>query len=372
MNLNYFSNHLSLNKDKSGWSPLGSMHFPRASHSATGLKSGNILVAGGTTGLGVFASPTAEVYDQTSREWVQVSNMNVGRSEFSLVSSHKNGVLAIGGFASKTDTHSSAELYDENKNTWTLAAEMNQKRHTFSSVELSNGDIMVFGGAVREGDIDTSLATTECYSFDTNRWKPTAMMSTPRAAFTATRLKDGKILVAGGVNENVSFGGQSLASAELYDPATDVWQPVPDMHHKRVAACAALLKDGRVLVMGGAYEKDGQTGVHPLSACEIYDPETRHWESIAPMSMPRMLFMSTLMASGDVIAVGGLQDAVTVLNEGEYYNSEKNIWTRTDNLLVSRAFSPVVTTLSGSVVLCGGLSGTVLNATPTCEAFCGV
>jgi hypothetical protein len=48
-------------------------------------------------------------------------------------------------------------------------------------------------------------------------------MTTIRAGPTATLLKDGTVLVAGGGYHS----GRAIQSAEIYDPATDTWTPHP-------------------------------------------------------------------------------------------------------------------------------------------------
>jgi hypothetical protein len=72
-------------------------------------------------------------------------------------------------------------------------------------------------------------------------------MTTARAAHTATLLPNGQVLVAGGKGDNYV----SLASAELYDPATGVWTPTSSMSTARAYYTATLLPDGQVLVAGG-------------------------------------------------------------------------------------------------------------------------
>jgi K319L-like, PKD domain/Collagen triple helix repeat (20 copies)/Kelch motif len=71
---------------------------------------------------------------------------------------------------------------------------------------------------------------------------------------------DGTVLVAGGL-DNVDF---SLASAEIYDPATGTFSATGSMTHQRDTQTATLLKDGTVLVAGGLY------GNSPVSSAEIY------------------------------------------------------------------------------------------------------
>ena len=71
-------------------------------------------------------------------------------------------------------------------------------------------------------------------------------MNAPRCQHTATLLSDGKVLVTGGFSAN-----DVLASAEIYDPKTELWAPTESMHVPRVAHTASLLPDGKVLVTGG-------------------------------------------------------------------------------------------------------------------------
>jgi hypothetical protein len=51
-------------------------------------------------------------------------------------------------------------------------------------------------------------------------WFPVASLSKGRNSHTATRLLDGRVLIAGGT-DNGSTGNQVESSSELYDPATD-------------------------------------------------------------------------------------------------------------------------------------------------------
>ena len=60
---------------------------------------------------------------------------------------------------------------------------------------------------------------------------------------TATLLANGRVLIAG--------GGADPTSAELFNPATGLFEPSRSMVIGRSSDTATLLKDGRVLIAGG-------------------------------------------------------------------------------------------------------------------------
>ena len=76
-------------------------------------------------------------------------------------------------------------------------------------------------------------------------------MAAARARYSATLLTDGRVLLAGGQGPNRP-DGFLLASAEVYDPRSGVFSPTGSTTGKaRVSATATRLADGRVLVAGG-------------------------------------------------------------------------------------------------------------------------
>ncbi len=100
------------------------------------------------------------------------------------------------------------------------------------------------------------------------RWDPSTAtwsrgkgLATPRWNFAAVALRDGRVLVVGGANDKQ----QAYSSAWVYDARTPAggWSKVGLMSTARSEPAAALLEDGRVLVAGGAYFDKPSGGTAP-------------------------------------------------------------------------------------------------------------
>lgn len=94
---------------------------------------------------------------------------------------------------------------------------------------------------------------------DESTWTRTGSMAQGRLLHTATRLVDGRVLVAG---SGSSEWDQGFISAELYDPTTGAWVATGGLLTPRFHHTATLLKDGRVLVTGGP-DANGQLRPRP-------------------------------------------------------------------------------------------------------------
>src|SRR5262245_12267949 len=81
-----------------------------------------------------------------------------------------------------------------------------------------------------------------------NSWVPASNdMAQVRAGATATLLADGRVLIAGGVDDN----GAVTASTERFSPDGASFLNATAMGTARVNHTATLMADGRVLVTGG-------------------------------------------------------------------------------------------------------------------------
>jgi hypothetical protein len=115
--------------------------------------------------------------------------------------------------------------------------------------------------------------------------------------FSATLLSNGKVLVAGGALDN---GG--TVRPEVYDPATNRWSLMPPMLHDRQGHSATLLANGLVLVSGGT-DSSRVGGV--TATAELFDSATNRWSLTGSMAVARSGHTATLLKNGKVLVVGG-------------------------------------------------------------------
>ncbi|HAL71581.1 MAG TPA: hypothetical protein DCP71_07390 [Verrucomicrobiales bacterium] len=196
---------------------------------------------------------------------------------------------------------------------------------------------------------------TVAVTLNDTSWTPTAAMSVARVNHTATRLADGRVLVAGGTN------GAALASAQIYDPTLGTWSATGSMPDIRQVHEAVRLLDGRVLVSGG-YDS---TGVSQTSA--LYNPATGTWTT-ANLNTPRVDHVMTLLPNGKVLIAGGRNSSVMV-TPAEIYDPATGLWTTTGSLLNVR-WAPTATLLpDGRVLIVGGDQGAANAATASAEIY---
>lgn len=123
-----------------------------------------------------------------------------------------------------------------------------------------------------QGGSLSRLASAELWDPATGQFSPAGELARGRIGHSATLLPDGRVLVLGGegivdIEGDRGFGDHP--GAELWDPATRTFSAAPALAEARSDHSATLLPDGRVLVVGGSGpEGPGQS----LRTAEIYDP----------------------------------------------------------------------------------------------------
>lgn len=229
---------------------------------------------------------------------------------------------------------------------WSPAASPMVSRAGATATLLPNGKVLVAGGYDDDALLSQNLSSAELYDPSSDSWSPVGDMQTARAGHTATLLGNGKVLVTGGLGNN-PLGTLRLASAELYDPATNAWSSAGTMSSGRSDSSAVLLNDNRVLVAGG-YGPEA-----PLSSADLYDPASNSWSQAAPLPVGTFGAAAALLSNGKVLVAGG-QTAVGTRQAAQLYDPTADAWSPTSSMSVARGFPYTARLSDGKVLVAGG------------------
>jgi N-acetylneuraminic acid mutarotase len=335
-----------------GWESAGEMSIPRYDFTATLLRDGDVLVAGGGSARGIVRD--AELYNPASNSWSPAAPMLHARAGQTATLLANGDVLVAGG-ASTPQT----ELYDPTENTWRSAGAMLAPRAGGNAVRLPDGDVLLAGGSGPSGD----TPPPELYIASRNSWTSAGSEPSPLRSGGTALLPNGEVLTVGGYNYNLSGDAQysAVPTAEIYAPATKSWRLAASMSMGRAAQITAGLPDGDVLVAGGA------TGGYPIAlvrSAEVYDPSSDSWTSVGSMSIFRGQATSVALPSGKILVVGGYNaveengnPAAPPLASAEIYNPGTRSWSLTLDMSTGRALADAVRMENGKILVIGGIGG---------------
>jgi hypothetical protein len=283
--------------------PTGDTSTARFSHTATLLLNGKVLVAGGMERNGVWLD-SAELYDPAKGRFSLIGKMSTRRAGATATLLPNGKVLIAGGTDGSGKNLASAELYDPDTNSFSATGSLSFPRGDAIATLLKNGKVLIAGGNAA-GD-DDQLASAEIYDPLTGLFLPTGSMHSPRSYFTAVRLKDGKVLVAGGLSGGQFPFHKVEATAEVYDPLTGRFTLIGEMSVPRYKQGAALLPDGKVMIAGGSNENGRQ---NKYSSTEIFDPQMNAFQPGPRMKFLRYKLVSgvTTLSDGRVLIAGGAE-----------------------------------------------------------------
>jgi hypothetical protein len=240
-------------------------------------------------------------------------------------------------------------------------APMSVARAAHTATRMDNGRVLVAGGfGVGDGE---ASATAELFDPTQGAFLPTGSMATPRYSHTATLLDDGRVLVAGGFDEH----GRRLDSAELYDPRTGWFTPTGRLLGPRADQTATLLDDGRVLIAGGT-----TIGYRFLATAELYDPAAGTFSATGPMRDAREAHTATLLPDGLVLIAGGHRgrhEDIVVHRSAELYDPSTGGFRPAGAMTEPRHKHDAVALSDGRVLLLGGDDAADTESFATAEIF---
>ena len=271
----------------------GSMNAARFGHTATLLPDGRVLVVGGE-GRSVLDS--AELWDPATESFLPTGPLATARRGHTASLLPDGRVLVVGGqdAAPVRAPLASAELWDPITGSFASAGSMSVPLQSHAAVGLDDGRVLIVGGDAGP-----------CAAPGAQLWDPVSQVfdsivdfGVPRMLATATRLEGGDILVIGGADPIASEPNQSPAMVDdalLWNPESGLASPAGRLHASRWYHTATLLRDGRVLVVGG-------TSSDPTA--EVWDPQTLSFLSAGSLPSSRYPHTAAILPDGRVLLSG--------------------------------------------------------------------
>jgi hypothetical protein len=320
-----------------------------------------VLVTGGLCCGAVPESNTAEIYDPGTAKFSFTGSMLDKRWEHEAVLLNDGMVLVAGGYTVGGNQLSSAELFDPagagGAGSFTGTANMSIARIRFTMTLLADGRVLLAGG---DNNNPSPVGTAEIFDPAGNGGAgsfgaPLTMVKW-RELHTATLLADGRVLLAGG--ETLNFADQN--TAEIFDPSAHGgaggFVATGNMVNRRFDHAAVRLLDGRVLVAGH------------FNPAEIFNPKGNggvgSFSSAGDLNVARDGLAGNLLFDGSVLLAGGTTHIVGSPGGpsavAELFDPSKagtvNAFTLTGNMNVARNRFRAVTLSNGLVLASGGTS----------------
>lgn len=242
-----------------------------------------------------------------------VSGVGSWRPTGSLLATHygaSGSVLADGRvlvLAENGNGETTMEIYDPAGGTWSRAAgPPGRAWEGWTVVPLAEGGALAIGQTecTRPERLTCLPApTTSSYRLvpGGSTWTPAAAMNVARGAPATVVLGDGRVLVAGGFGDTCAetelagFSCSPVASAEIYDPATNQWSVTTPMPTPRGGVSATLMSNGTVLLVGGSASNDALR----------YNPASARWTTLRPSAFGHTGSRLVALPGDRAIALGG-------------------------------------------------------------------
>ena len=231
----------------------------------------------------------------------------------------------------------------DNKNLIKVGS-MVKKRAAHSSTLLKDGRILIAGGIAEDGNgNELPMNSAEIFNPETNEFTAISNMIEPHCNHTATLLENGEVLIIAGWKPGVRSD-----ALEIYNPETGEFRLATRLDKPLQAQNTVLLKNGKILIVGGNSSRSD----YQMEAF-LYDYKTNSFEKTGSLNYGRMAFTATLLNNGNVLITGG-DDGNQILNKAEIYNTATGKFELTGDLNFNRYKHGAVLMQNGNVLLAGG------------------
>ena len=234
-----------------------------------------------------------------------------------------------------------AELYDPRSKSWAPTGSLLITRTHPTATLLNNGKVLIAGGAHPfTAELPTSTVVFHLTRHGT--FSATGSLHKGRDDHTATLLRDGKVLITGGFDDD----GYSTG-AEVYDPVSGTWTVTSSLIRRE------KVTRGRYCLTVRCWWREAGTNAYVYTA-ELYDPATGIWSEAGSPFGARFDHTATLLPDGTVLVACGITEKLSYFASAELYDPASGNWLDTARPVTGRYFHTGTLLRDGTVLLAGG------------------
>jgi len=264
------------------WRVVSRLLQPRQDLALVRLADGRVLALGGRL-LDRAPMATVEAWDPRTDRWERLPDLAAAVSGAAVATIDRSRALVIGGFASEGpsrlawwidlrsgvisaapstgDEHAyhavavtpdgavfvsgiSTEILRDD--CWARLSRPHGGADAAAVAVLEDGSVVIAGG--RDGEDERARADTAVWPSGLGNPVELAFEHGPRWGHTMARLRDGRLVAAGGITDGPRF----VEHWELLEPTERRWRPVPTLVETRWRHAQVEMADGAYLLVGGA------------------------------------------------------------------------------------------------------------------------
>ncbi|XP_037535000.1 kelch domain-containing protein 8A [Nematolebias whitei] len=300
-----------------------------------------------------MAVPNANEY-----HWQSLARLSSGRVYHTL-SEVGGQMYMLGGCDASGRPCPALDLYSPESDRWISLPSMPTPR-AGAAVAVLGKQILVVGGL---GEDQGPLKVVEMYNTEEGRWRRRSALREALMGVSIT-VKDGRALAVGGMGADLL----PRSILQQYDLRKDVWALLPTMPTPRYDANTHLIGN-KLYVVGGRQCK------RPVKAFEVYETETRSWNSLPNLPCKRTYGGVIWDSYGRLCLLGGLRQggghqSSKFTKNINIFDTNQGTWLKSEEMVVLKTKRADFATalLRGRMVVAGGL-GHEPSALDTVEAF---
>ncbi len=303
---------------------VGSMNLTHTSPRAILLDNGKVIIVG----------RGAELFDSSTLNFSVIGNRTISRTYHTLTKLQDGRILISGG------NLSTVEIYDSTTATFTNTGSMVQAiRYGHTGTLLSNGKVLVTGGS-QATTTSSNLLSAELYDPTTGVFTSTGNLNFARRFHYATLLNDGTVLIVGGLDSQ----SQIVTTPEIYNPSTGVFTSISNSScQTSTYQTSTLLSNKNIFLADNAY----------IPNIQIFNTSSNSCTTIQQSLRGISYFSTALLKDGRVLIIGG-QTTKSYLRELSVFDPNSNTVSILGNMNQYRSSTLSIPLQDGRVLIFAG------------------